>query len=92
MQTLDEGDVTNFRVAVTGVIVEMNSQFKVMKKLKLIEVSLEQMIYGSKKVNAEKIISECCKNKGRDTGITDSIIEANHLARKGKCHSSLHVI
>jgi len=36
VQTLDEGDVTNFRVAVTGVIVEMNSQFKVMKKLKLI--------------------------------------------------------
>lgn len=29
-------DVSHFRICVTGVIVEMNSQFKVMKKLKLI--------------------------------------------------------
>jgi len=43
---------------------------------------LVQMIYGSKKVNAEKIISERRKNEGRDTGITDSIIEANRLASK----------
>ena len=36
VQNLQEGDVSNFRVCTTGVIVEMNSQFKVMKKLKLI--------------------------------------------------------
>jgi ribosome biogenesis protein BMS1 len=29
-------DVSHFRICVTGVVVEINSQFKVMKKLKLI--------------------------------------------------------
>lgn len=29
-------DVSHFRICVTGVIIEMNSQFKVMKKLKII--------------------------------------------------------
>ena len=33
---MENGDVAHFRVCSTGVIVEMNSQFKVMKKLKLI--------------------------------------------------------
>jgi len=32
----DEGDISHFRICATGVIVEMNTQFKVMKKLKLI--------------------------------------------------------
>ena len=35
----DEGnqiDVSHFRLAVTGVVVELNTEFKVMKKLKLI--------------------------------------------------------
>jgi len=36
IQNLEEGDVANFRICTTGVIVEMNTQFKVMKKLKLI--------------------------------------------------------
>lgn len=36
IQDLSEGDAANFRICSTGVIVEMNSQFKVMKKLKLI--------------------------------------------------------
>ena len=36
IQNLDEGDVSHFRVCTTGVIVEMNSHFNVMKKLKLI--------------------------------------------------------
>ena len=52
---------------------------------------LVQMIYGSKKVNAEKIISERRKNEGRDTGITDSIIDANRLAITANviCHYML---
>ena len=33
---MENGDVAHFRVCTTGVIIEMNSQFKVMKKLKLI--------------------------------------------------------
>lgn len=33
---MENGDVAHFRVCTSGVIVEMNSQFKVMKKLKLI--------------------------------------------------------
>lgn len=33
---IQNGDVANFRVSTTGVIVEMNSQFNIMKKLKLI--------------------------------------------------------
>lgn len=36
IQNLEGGDVSNFRICATGVIVEMNTQFKVMKKLKLI--------------------------------------------------------
>ena len=36
IQNLQDGDVSNFRICATGVIVEMNSQFNVMKKLKLI--------------------------------------------------------
>ena len=32
----DGAEVSNFRVCTTGVVIEMNSQFKVMKKLKLI--------------------------------------------------------
>ena len=36
IQDIEDGDVAHFRVCTTGVIVEMNSQFKVMKKLKLI--------------------------------------------------------
>lgn len=32
----DEVDISHFRICATGVIVEMNTQFKVMKKLKLI--------------------------------------------------------
>jgi ribosome biogenesis protein BMS1 len=36
IQNLEGGDVSNFRICTTGVIVEMNTQFKVMKKLKLI--------------------------------------------------------
>ena len=34
--TDDGGEVSNFRICTTGVVIEMNSQFKVMKKLKLI--------------------------------------------------------
>ena len=36
VQNLEGGDVSNFRVSVTGVVLELNSQFQVMKKLKLI--------------------------------------------------------
>lgn len=32
----DQKDVSHFRVSVTGIVVELNTQFKVMKKLKLI--------------------------------------------------------
>ena len=36
VQDMQEGDVSHFRVCTTGVVLEMNSHFKVMKKLKLI--------------------------------------------------------